>query len=225
MPDSSPLPFEIGDAVRVKEGVSHTDFPSRDIGGWQGRIVEVLDGEPTTLVVEWDSATLQEMPDASIDAAEEEGLEWERYALSPDDVKEAAPRDAPQDVKREQDRIREKHFRTRIGEEETYIHQILDKAPSLGERTIFQTWEGELQRSLSFPIKATVDASQAGAPPHSGDEVLILDVYFLDCHYGLLATVRAGPEVAQIPLIDLDPMEQSLEYRPLRAYQSWFANR
>jgi hypothetical protein len=226
MPDSSPLPFEIGDAVRVKEGASHADVPTWDIGGWQGRIVDIHYSDPAMLVVEWDSVTLAEMPDASIDAAEEKGLDWERCVLSPDDVEEAAPRDAPEDVERERRRIREKHFWRRIGEGGTYIHQILEKTPSLSRQTIFQTWETELQHRLSFPIDATVSASHRGSPPHSGDEVQILGIHLLDCHYGLLATVRFGSETAQIPLVNLEPKEEtSSEYRPLRAYRIWFANR
>jgi len=226
MPASS-SPFEIGDAVRVKDGVRDADFPSTDIGGWQGRIVEVLDGEPTTLVVEWDSVTLAAIPDDTIDAAEQKGLDWTQYTLRPDDVVEASARDAPQDVRREQRRIREQHVWTSLGDEGVVVQEIIDEAPSNNARTLFYTWESVLQRRLTFPIPATVDEFYRGRDPGIGDDVEILSVVFVDCLYGLIATVQFGRQSAQIPLADLEPAKDVSpeQRRPLRAYRVWFANR
>jgi hypothetical protein len=46
------LGFEVGDSVRVKEGVTDPDSAS-NIGGWQGRISEFgedPDGEPFVVI-------------------------------------------------------------------------------------------------------------------------------------------------------------------------------
>ena len=226
MPDSTSCPFEVGDVVRVKEDVEYNDDLDWDIAGWQGRVAKITEADPKMLLIEWDSVTLENMSSSLIEKSELEGLNWEQYYVFPSDVEAAEPRDAPQDVKKIRRELHEQHLWTSLGEEGRYVQQIVDKAPSTSERAIFQTWEGELQHRLSFPIEATVDAVHRGGPPHSGDEVEILDVHFLDQHYGLLATVRVGPKVEQIPLTDLEPTEEdSFEYRPLCAYRIWFANR
>ncbi len=45
--ESSPE-FSVGDAVRVKPGVTDPDFPDTPFGGWAGTIAEVEDVEPRT---------------------------------------------------------------------------------------------------------------------------------------------------------------------------------
>lgn len=226
MPDSAPpVPFEVGDSVRVKEDVEDSDYPDREIAGWQGRVAKITDGDPPMLLVEWDSITLEEMPEPLIEQAEVDGLSWKEYYVYAHDVEAVEPRDTPQDVKQLRRQLQTRYRWVSLGEEGRYIHQILDQAASDGERALFRAWETELQRRLSFPIEATVDAFHRGGAPKSGDEVQVLDIFFEDALYGLIATVRFGRKIAQIPLADLEPTGKPFESRPLRAYRTWFANR
>ena len=58
------LDFEVGDCVRVKEGVTDPDS-ALNIGGWQGgsqKSGKGPDGEPF-VVIAWDSHTLRDMPE------------------------------------------------------------------------------------------------------------------------------------------------------------------
>ena len=54
--------FQIGDSVVVNPGTIDPDFGT-DLGGWQGRIIKVMESkEGPLLAIEWDSQTLENMP-------------------------------------------------------------------------------------------------------------------------------------------------------------------
>ncbi|MFB6278529.1 MAG: calcium-binding protein [Salinibacter sp.] len=225
MPDSTSLPFEVGDAVRVKEDVEYNDDLDWDISGWQGRVVKITDADPKMLLIEWDSVTLENMSSSLIETSEREGLDWEQYYVFPSDVETAEPRDAPQDVKKIRRELHEQHLWTSLGEEGRYVQQILDRATSDDTRSIFQAWEKDLSNRLTFPFEAKVDEYQEGGPLRSGDEVRVTSMVFVDCLYGFIATVRHGRTTRDIPLADLEPLDETSDnYLPLRAYRVWFAN-
>ena len=57
------MKFKKGESIRVKQGISDPDYPSIDINGWQGRIVE-FDGEDEDgelYIIAWDSISLRNM--------------------------------------------------------------------------------------------------------------------------------------------------------------------
>lgn len=220
------IPFDIGDVVRVKDDVEYNDDLDWSIAGWQGRVAKIMDADPKMLLIEWDSVTLREMPPALIDESEMEGLDWERYYVFLEDMEAAEPRDAPQDVKKIRRQLHEQHLWTSLDEEGRYIQQVLDQARSDGERALFRAWETDFSNRLTFPFEATVDEYQERGPLRSGDEVRVTSIMFMDCLYGFIATVRHGRATPQIPLADLEPLdEESDNYLPLRAYRVWFANR
>jgi len=68
--------LKIGDKVKVKSGVMCPDTEELDIGGWQGKIAEILkdDDNKTLVCIEWDIKTMENMPSNFIDQGEEEGL-------------------------------------------------------------------------------------------------------------------------------------------------------
>jgi hypothetical protein len=228
MSDSTPtVPFDVGDYVRVKEGIKDTDYPDSEIGGWQGRVVEITDQEPSLLLVEWDSVTLEEMPIEILKEAELEGLSWERYYLDPRDVEAAEPRDAPQDVKQVRKRLYDQLQWSHADEqEEQIIRQVLEQVDNETERATLQAWKDALTNCLHFPFEATVAEPQDGGSFHTGDTVKVKNILLLDSLYGLLAVLQHGRSPKHIPLADLEATdEDSGNYRPLRAYCTWFANR
>ncbi|MEZ4594004.1 MAG: hypothetical protein R3D55_23120 [Chloroflexota bacterium] len=88
--------FKIGDSVRVKAGTKDTDFQA-ELGGWQGRIIDI-DTEENLVDVAWDSQTLLQIPKMMLDSCFREGYAIEGYTLSLDDVELAKPRDKEKDV-------------------------------------------------------------------------------------------------------------------------------
>ncbi len=96
--------FEMGDSVKVKSGIMDPDVEDLCIEGWQGRVAEITDGG-TTILIRWDSVTLENMPREYIDLGEEEGLDYTGMYLEPQDVEIAKARDSEEDVAAVLDRI------------------------------------------------------------------------------------------------------------------------
>ena len=67
----------MGEAVVVKAGVKDPDFDV-EIGGWQGRILDVYEDEddPPTLLIEWDSLTLKARAGAYFERCVAEQMDW-----------------------------------------------------------------------------------------------------------------------------------------------------
>ena len=81
--------FNIGNRVKVKEGIMCPDLEGLCIEGWQGTILEIEEAEEDgkdLVCIEWDNATLEKMPRYFIDQSEEEGLEHKLMYLYIDEV-------------------------------------------------------------------------------------------------------------------------------------------
>jgi hypothetical protein len=87
----------IGDSVVVKSGVIDPDL-DLEIGGWQGRVIEVDDGD--SVFIRWDSITLQKMEMDLTIQCENENLNWEFMTLDMAEVQKADSRDTEKDVAR-----------------------------------------------------------------------------------------------------------------------------
>lgn len=107
------MDFKIGDSVKVKDGVKEPDNEEFEMGGWQGRVIEVeheIDDEGNTMItIEWDSLTLKQLPEKYIQESEVEGLDWQLMYLFESDLDKAVPRDKKEDVERMQDLISDKY--------------------------------------------------------------------------------------------------------------------
>ncbi len=89
------MELRVGDSVVVKAGVLDPDFDF-DIGGWQGRLEEVDDGE--TVLIRWDSVTLRQMGMDVIVRSENDNLDWQLMTLEEGEIRKTVPRDSEDDV-------------------------------------------------------------------------------------------------------------------------------
>ena len=82
------ISLKIGDSVKVREGMMCPDMEDLCIEGWQGMVSEVgEDKDGNTLIcIRWDSMTLKNLPGYFIEQSEEEGLDYTRMYLWPEDV-------------------------------------------------------------------------------------------------------------------------------------------
>lgn len=92
--------LKVGDAVRVKDGVECPDFAGLSLGGWRGRITQPSECDDEVVEIQWDSATLAQIPEEYIRQSKDEDLAWDRMALNPTDLDPVSPRDTHADVKR-----------------------------------------------------------------------------------------------------------------------------
>ena len=82
------LKINIGDKIRVKDGVTDPDYPDRSIGGWTGKVSDIerhLNEE--VILIEWDDITLRKFITLDfIEQCEENKLEYRQMYLYPEDV-------------------------------------------------------------------------------------------------------------------------------------------
>lgn len=220
----SNLDFEVGDFVRVKEGVSDPDS-DQDISGWQGRVVEIgedNEGQPLLLIA-WDSHTLHNMPDLYLEESEIKGLDWRRFLLGAGEVEPAQRRDTNEDVDRVVEEIESQIYWISLGEEGRRIQQILSGVR--GEMEELRAWERYLKENLTFPFEAEVSEYQEKTPLRQGDRVRVWEISTVDDLYGVIIAGRWEGESIDFPLCDLDVVGNDLNGQIVSDYGVWFANR
>ena len=221
--------MKIGDSVKVKTGVLEPDTEKFEIGGWQGRIVNIdtaSTDEGTLVSIEWDSATLEQLPADYIIESGVEGLGWESMVLFESDIEKAESRDKASDVKKMQDELSEKYYWCSFGEDGLRIAAVLEGTNREDEMKCFTIWHKHLDSSVSFPIKAVVSESEENDKIKEGTNVVINSLSKVDECYGILAAITINGVKYEFPLCDLEVSDnKSASYQSINDYIVWFANR
>ncbi|MHC4621920.1 MAG: calcium-binding protein [Planctomycetota bacterium] len=221
------LDFEVGDSVMVKPGTTDPDL-GIDIGGWQGRVTDItLDDDGTPLVeVEWDSVTLQNMPDRAIERCEEMGLGWTTIVLAANEVAPARTRDAQADVTRVVAELSGKFAWSYLGEQGTRIGKVLTGVDPSDTMAALHAWAAHLEEHLTFPFEAEIDEYQSRSPLQAGDRVRVTGIGLVDDLYGVIVDLRRGHRKYALQLCDLEVIDKrSPNDQLVGDYRVWFANR
>jgi hypothetical protein len=222
--------YREGDAVRVKPGMACPDAPDLDIGGWQGRVIDVThahDPSDPTIGFAWDSISLRAMPAWFIEDSERQGLDWGQMYLGLDEVEPAEPRDTEGDVEEVREEIAASFVWLGIGPEGEHIQAVVNSAEdNMNEWEVLLVWEEHLGQSLQFPFEAEVDEFQERGPLQAGDRLTVLGIEDVDDFYGVLVSCRQGRRRYVFPLADLAAVgKDSPNAQPVQDYRVWFANR
>lgn len=104
--------FKVGNTVKVKEGIVCPDMQDLIIGGWQGRISEITkdDNGHLLIYIEWDSITLENMPEAFIDDSEKNGLGFADMSLLDNEIELAKSRDTKEDRDKAIEKIHDEYM-------------------------------------------------------------------------------------------------------------------
>jgi len=225
-PGAQHVDFKVGDSVVVKPSVQDPDFGA-DIGGWQGRVASIEPYQGDVLIrIEWDSQTLQNMPEDMIARCEEEGLNWAVMNLESREVEPAASRDSPKDVEEIVANVTTGHNWHWLGEEGRRIQKVLAGTNPDDIMRMLDAWDEHLTDNLSFPFEAVVSEFQERGPLRAGDRVKVTGFSGLDDLYGLIVHLRIGHRQYDFPLCDLEVVdENSPNHKLVLDYAVWFANR
>ena len=218
------LGFEVGDSVRVKEGVTDPDSAS-NIGGWQGRISEIgegPDGEPFVAAA-WDSHTLRDMPEWYLEQSETEGLDWKRFVLRSEDLRHARSRDTQGEVDEAVEKIESRVYWFSLGAEGKRIREVLSDVE--GEMEELEAWQRYLKENLSFPFEARVSEYKEKGRLRQGDRVKVREISVVDDLYGVIVSGKSGGESVDFPLCDLEAVNSGVDGQIVSDYGVWFANR
>ena len=215
--------FSVGDSVRFKSGVEDYDF-GVEIGGWQGRVIEVDDDIVT---VAFDSVTLRAMPTDFIERCEEDGLDWGEYVAAADELEAASPRDTEDDAETAISELKTRYAYSYLGEEGKELNRILGGIDPDDGYALFDRWSEYLPGALTLPFEARVDEPlTARGPVQYGDKLRVMGINAADDLYGVLVDVKKGRKSYVIPLCELSAVdEQSPNHDLLQLYRVWFANR
>jgi hypothetical protein len=220
--------LKIGNSVRVKEGMQCPDLEDLCIGGRQGRVSEIGEdaGGNGLICIRWDSITLKNMPRHFIDQSEEEGFEYERMYLWPEDVELAERRDIEEDVAEILAESSRRHSWSWLGEEGKRIQRVLADVDEADVMEALKAWQKYLEKTLSLPFDAVVSGYQDKGPLQSGDSVSVKKISIVDDLYGIIIELWRGRKKYHHPLCDLEVInDDSANYQPLKGYCVWFANR
>lgn len=218
-----------GDSVKVKQGAKEPDFEKFELGGWQGRVMEIdntTNPDQTLVTIEWDSKTLKQIPTWYIEQSEADGYDWKTMVLYETDVGVAKARDKKSDVKNAQKKLENEFHWVYLGEEGKRIEKILQGVNPDNEMECLIRWSEYLEENLIFPIEAIVDETGDFVPVRDGDKVSVKSLPQLADMYGIIAEVRLGRSKYFIPLCELEVIDKnSPDYQLIDDYRVWFANR
>jgi len=220
--------MKIGDSVKVNAGVLEPDTEKFEIGGWQGRIVEidtVTTGDGTLLNIEWDVITLNQIPAEYIIQSEVEGLGWDLMVLFESDVVKTEPRDTVSDVKKMQGELMEKYYWSHLGEEGQRIAAVLEGTDRNEEMASFYAWNNYMEKNLTFPFQAVVMEAEANTWVKEGTELMVNSLSNVDEVDGILIDVTLNGEKSDFMLCDVEPIDKkSANFQFINDYSVWFAN-
>ncbi len=224
------MEFKLGDSIIVKQGTKEPDYGEFEIGGWEGRIIEIdttSDKDNTLITIEWDSHTLNEIPSSYIEKSEIEGYEWKYMTLWATELEKTKPRDSNGKVKKIQNKLSDKYFWTSLGYEGIRISKVLGGVNPKDEMMCLQKWVDHLDKKLTFPIQAIVTDSNSSWIIRAGEKVLIKSLPHIVDLYGVIASIKMdNGKRYEFPLCDLEVIDKnSPDYQLIDDYRTWFGNR
>jgi len=223
------LNLKIGDSVVVRQGVKEPDLEEFELGGWQGRVLEIdthSDKDNVLITIEWDSLTLIQMPSDYIVKSEIDGLDWSRMILNDSDLEKSIPRDKKENIKKTKDKLSDKYYWASFGEEGLRISKIIQGVNPKNEMKCLQKWVDHLDEELSFPVQAIVTESEDNRLIKNGDKVLIKSLPHIVDMYGIIASISLNGKKYEFPLCDLEVIDKTkADFQLIDDYRTWFSNR
>ena len=222
----SPAAFSVGDAVRVKPGVTDPDFPDIPFGGWAGTISEIEDGTPPTYLVALNERTLKSVHPIYHKRCERDGLEADLVWLLEGDLEP----DSGEPVRIEQPtRIVSKPLS--MDHQDDRIRVVFgltsdDPVPEADDQSLVVYYK-YLADNLSFPFEAkySFETRPFQSKTYSITVLGLLDPDdFPGDGYGLFCQARRDGERIELPLTEVEVDKGAPNRRRVEDYSYWFVN-
>ena len=215
--------WALGDSAVVKPGIADP-VTGAALDGWQGRLI-ALEDEGETLVIQWDSLTLQSLSLTFIIGCEEWGTSWSAMRLAVRDVLPAPARDTQEDVLAILPVLEARYSWLSLGEQGRRIQQVVNRTEARDRFAALRGWHVYLEEHLAVPFTACVEEYQRGPVPQ-GALVTVTRISLLDETYGTIVRVRYDRRIYHLPLHDLRAPQAPAEVRQLvQDYAVWLTRR
>lgn len=223
------MKLKTGDSAIVNQGMKEPEFEEFEIGGWQGRVVEI-DYESNKvhvlIIIEWDSLTLKQIPPKYIQQSEMEELDWQRMNLHESDLNKTTPRDRVENVKKVQEKLSDKYYWFSYGKEGVRISKVLGKTNRHDEMKCLEKWDKHLDKHLSYPVQAIVSEEADDWVIKSGTALKIMSITNYVDMYGIIVKVKVGRETYDMALCEIEVLDKkSMDHRLINDYLVWFGDR
>lgn len=217
--------LKIGDHVQVMPGTRDLDYDT-DLSGWQGEVTELDEDDRGNLLVliEWDSQTLEDMPDEAIEKSEEDGLSWLEMYLLESEVQRTERRDTPQQRQAMQERRAAQFPWAYLGEQGRRIQAVLQGVDLDDEWAAFRAWDAHLRQHMKLPFMADIAEPVEADWLKVDDRVKVVAFEAPDETRGVRVRVAKEKRQANLALYDLEfagkgtPNEELLD-----DYLTWYA--
>jgi hypothetical protein len=219
------LAFKRQDSVVVRPGTKEPGRPQNDMSGWQGRVIDFMEGEADQILalIEWDSFTLENMPQSFVEERADHSWDWEAMSLDVTCLELTRPRDNYYRVERAQAKLSARHFWPLIPTSGQRISQFLLKLDLSNDSSIFTTWQDSLEEQLKFPFEACIERNSPGSPAIKGDFVTITKLTPFDSLTGVQGEVHYRNFILHIPLANIIVLnESSSNHQLIDDYKLWF---
>ena len=215
--------FDIDQTVQVKAGLKDEEMGIY-LASWSGRIIEMYP-EYGTVEVEWNSTTLQQIPDSYLRHCIDGGYDYYRYTIEFANLETIEPKDTPEQVQEMQEELEARYHDYQLYGEPPIPFSEVDRESFTSELLLPQSYTGwleYLEKNLIFPFRAKVVEGSR----HIGQKLDILALDGYEDPYGVIGVIKWAEEGAgNFILCDLEATDKdSANYHTLRKYVVWFAN-
>lgn len=212
------------DVVQIEAGIIDRQS-GIDLGGWQGRIHELLNGKDGELVayVRWDSHTIKKIPDEFRRFCINHHLSWLDILMGVESLHPAAARDTVDKADWERSRALSEYYWSQMGETGNRICSIFN-AFDAEEGSVLQAWEKFLKQNLTLPFTATMKKRKKHSAK-GNQPVVVHDLNGSEETYGNTALVEINQQWIVLPITDIQVPRGSSNYEVLEDYKFWFVNR
>lgn len=218
--------LQIGDSVIVNDGVKESDEHDFVVGGWQGRIKQIVDDtdiDNPLLEIEWDSITLQQMPEVFVRDSYYERVPWQTMRLRQSLLAKTEPRDEEEDVSRVRNEDKIKFFMELAGESGPRIAEILTDNCIFDPHEAAQRWLSYFKNNVRLPLPVVVEDPDYRKIFKSGAIARIASFDVADSDQGIWLTLVYNTKKLDFQLYNLKMLSADSPYAQLlEDYKVWF---
>jgi uncharacterized protein YodC (DUF2158 family) len=219
----APARFQVGDRVRVKQGILDPDYPDMPLGGWAGTITEVHRRGRYT--IRWSRETLATIHPVYGKRCERDGMVLEEYWLGDDDLEadpggplaivqpgEITPK--PLSAKNQDDRAR------------MVFGLTSDDLPPRPDQETLETYYDYLDEKLSFPFEARYREEDSFFDPSPARRLTVValgsEPADLDEDDGIFCEIETAEGEHVLPLANLELHRSDPNRQLVDDYVAWF---
>jgi hypothetical protein len=207
--------FKIGSSVQVNKNVNAEFDSNINMKNWEGRVIDAYRNEEGDIYeVEFDSITMQNMPEDYIEELISCNRDFSEHEFSPDVLMKSKSRDTQNETNAAYRQNYHQHKWDFLGEEDKdLMYKIMTQMPKESDE---ENWKLYFQSKLAFPFGAEI-RGHFHIPKNT--KVQVLQQYGWDEFGGMLVMIKNDEFVTEYPLFDLDAKGSNGEI--LDIYYQW----